>query len=158
MYIDDRWLYDQEDDLPPVKELDLTSQGPKCLSEGTEITIVGSGHATLLALQAANILEEQGVSVEVIDLRVLNPFDASVIITSVSKTKRLLVVDSGWQTAGFSAEVIASVLENIEPSTLLKAPKRITLPDAPAPTSCVLEDKYYTTVDDVSSAVKRLIS
>ena len=158
MYIDDRWLYDQEDDLPPVKELDLTFQGPRCLSEGADITIVGFGHATLLALQASSILEEQGISTEVIDLRILNPFEPQIIIESVSKTHRLLVIDSGTRTAGFSAEVIASVMEKIDPSSLLKAPIRITLPDAPAPTSRVLEDRYYTSVEDVTTAATQLVS
>jgi len=57
MYIDDRWLYDQEDDLPPVEEINLVSQGPHRLREGTDVTIVGSGHATLLARQAAETLQ-----------------------------------------------------------------------------------------------------
>jgi len=94
----------------------------------------------------------------VIDLRVLNPFDPTVIIKSVQKTGLLVVVDSGWKNAGFSAEVIASVLEKIEPASMRKSPVRVTLPDAPAPTSRVLEKKYYTTADDVVSAAVRLLS
>ena len=49
MYIDDRWLHDQEDELAPIEETDLATQGPQRLRQGTDITIVGSGHATLLA-------------------------------------------------------------------------------------------------------------
>jgi len=158
MYIDDRWLYDQEGELPPVEEYDLVSQGPRCLREGADVTIVGSGHATLLARQAAETLHEKNVSAEVIDLRVLNPFDSTVIIDSVQKTGSLLVVDSGWQNAGFSAEVIASVFERVEPASLRKSPVRVTLPDAPAPTSRVLEKKYYTTADDVVFAAVKMLS
>jgi len=158
MYIDDRWLYELEEDLPPVVELDLTQQGPLNIRSGTDITFVGSGYATSLALQAADILQKQNISVEVIDLRVLNPFDAEVIITSVEKTKALLVVDSGWQTAGFAAEVIASVCESVAPGTLARSPVRITLPNAPAPTPRVLEKNYYTTVEDIVIATVKMLS
>ena len=158
MYIDDRWLYDQEDDLQPVKELDLTQEGPMSVREGNDVTIVGSGHATYLAKQAADILDKQGISAEVIDIRVLNPFDSTIIVESVKKTNSLVVVDSGWETAGFSAEVIASVCENISPTDLKNTPKRVTLPNAPAPTSSVLEKAYYTTVDEVVSAVTGMLA
>lgn len=150
LYIDDRWLYDQEDELGPVVELDLRTQGPKCLIPGTDITIVGAGYGTLLASRASDELRAAGVSAEVVDIRVLNPFDPDVIVSSVRKTKRLLVVDGGWRTAGFAGEVIASTIERIDPSILLTAPRRITLPDAPAPTSRVLEDLYYPTVQTVA--------
>ena len=59
MYIDDRWLYDQEDELPPVQELDLSKQTPRCIINGTDLTIVGSGNATLLAKKAALTLEQE---------------------------------------------------------------------------------------------------
>lgn len=158
MYIDDRWLYEQEDELLPVKEIDLTQEGPRCVREGSDVTIVGSGHATYLAKKAADILDEQGISAEVIDIRVLNPFDATIIVESVKKTHSLVVVDSGWETAGFSAEVIASVCEKITPSDLKNAPKRVTLPNAPAPTSRALEKAYYTTVDEVVSMVTSMLA
>ena len=158
MYIDDRWLYDQEASLPPIKEILLEDQGPSCIIDGKDITIVGSGYTTFLAQKAASDLLNEGVSAEIIDLRILNPFDSSVITRSVKKTGHLIVVDSGTQTAGFSAEVIASVSEKIDPKFIKKSPKRITLPDAPAPTSSVLEDDYYIKVDDIVAAVKVLLT
>lgn len=157
MYIDDRWLYDETDDLEPIVELDLSTLGPQLLMEGSELTIVGSGYATKLALEAANTIKAHGISAEVIDLRVLNPFDPSLIVSSVRKTKRLLVVDGGWRTAGFSAEVIASVCEFVEPNCFIKAPVRITLPDVPAPTSRVLENIYYTQCNDLVAAALKLL-
>ncbi len=149
MYIDDRWLYEQEADLPPIVELDLRNEGPKLLVEGSDVTIVGIGYSTLLATQAREILASSGVSAEVVDVRVLNPFNPSVIIRSVEKTRRLLVVDGGWRTAGFAGEVIASVTESLEPGVLTSRPRRVTLPDAPAPTSRVLEKIYYPTSQTV---------
>ena len=95
---------------------------------------------------------------EVIDLRVLSPFNPKKIIESVEKTGRLLVVDGGWKTAGMSAEVMASVCEAIKPTALLRPPVRITLPDAPAPTAKVLEQAYYTQVSDIVKKSKNLVA
>ncbi|MEX2269892.1 MAG: transketolase C-terminal domain-containing protein [Vicinamibacterales bacterium] len=149
MYIDDRWLYELEDDLDPITELTLATEGPRCLASGSDITIVGAGYSTKLAIEACQALGGQGVSAEVIDLRVLNPFEPKAIIASVQKTGRLLVVDGGTRNAGFAGEVIASVAERVVPSIMQKPPSRVTLPDAPAPTSRVLERVYYPTADDV---------
>jgi len=158
MYIDDRWLYELEDDLAPITELDLATQGPRCLAAGSDITIVGAGYSTQLAMKARQALGGQSVSAEVIDLRVLNPFEPKAIIASVQKTGRLLVVDGGCRNAGFAGEVIASVAERVDPSSLRKPPRRLTLPDAPAPTSRVLERLYYPTADDVARESLKLMS
>ena len=158
MYIDDRWLYDQEDELSPVVELDLAVQKPKVNIVGSDITIVASGHASLLAREAEKLLSCEGVSTEVIDVRVLNPLHAEEIIESVKKTKSLLVVDSGWISGGYSAEIIAKVVEQLPADCLRHAPVRVALPDAPAPTSRVLEKTYYTSTDDVVKAVKKILN
>jgi acetoin:2,6-dichlorophenolindophenol oxidoreductase subunit beta len=157
MYIDDRWLYDQVDDLPPVIELELTTQGPVVSVIGSDITIVASGHSSLLAREAAQSLKGQGVLAEVIDVRVLNPFDSKVIVDSVKKTKNLLVVDSGTLSGGFSAEIIASVVQRLPTNCLSNPPFRVALPDAPAPTSRVLEKAYYTSTEDIVEAVTTIL-
>ena len=157
VYIDDRWLYDQTDDLPPAAPVNLATLSPQRLTQGDDVTIVGCGYTTYLARQAQVALSEVGISADVIDLRVLNPFEPELIIESVHKTGRLVVVDGGWRTAGFSAEVIASVCEKIPPSQLRDAPVRITLPDAPAPTARSLEAMYYPKVAHVTDAVRRLL-
>lgn len=158
MYIDDRWLYEQTATLPPVVELDLRDQGPRCLTTGQDVTIVASSYSTMLALQAKDDLAVDGISAEVIDLRVLNPFNPNLIVESVRKTRRLLVVDGGWRTAGFSAEVITCVAEQMPVGEWLRPPRRLTLPDAPAPTSQALEKIYYPQAADVKSAVMNLMS
>ena len=155
-YIDDRWLYDQEDDLPPIVEIDLLTQRPIVSLIGSDVTIVASGHSSLLAREAAKLLESQKVSAEVVDIRVLNPLHTEEIIKSVKKTKNLLVVDSGWTTGGFSAEIIAKVIEQLPVDCLNNPPVRIALPDAPAPSSRVLEKAYYTKTEDLIKAVKKI--
>jgi len=94
------------------------------------------------------------VSAEVVDLRVLNPFDPTPVVESVRKTGRMLAVDGSWRTCGMSAEIIASVVEHLAPGELRAAPRRITLPDAPAPSSRVLEKIYYPDVDQVAFAAQ----
>ena len=157
IFIDDRWLYDLEDDLPPVVERSLASERPKCLRTGVDLTIVASGYSTRLALEAAALLQQQGVSAEVIDLRVLNPFYPDSLVASVTKTGRLLVLDGSWSPCGMAGEVIASVVERVAPATLKKSPARVTLPFSPAPTSRVLEKAYYPTTAMIVSQAEKLM-
>ena len=154
IYIDDRWLYDQVDTIPPVVEAPLASLTPQQLSHGSDITVVASGYSTKVSLEALDLLKTQsGVSADLIDLRVLTPFDHSLIVDSVRRTRRLLVVDGATRTAGFSAEVISATVENIPVSTLLSPPSRVTLPDAPAPTASNLENIYYFNSQSIISAI-----
>jgi pyruvate/2-oxoglutarate/acetoin dehydrogenase E1 component len=149
MFIDDRWLYELEEQLPPVKEIDLREQGPVIRKEGTDITLVGCSYPAQQCLEAAENLSQEGISAEIVDLRVLNPLKREVIVKSVAKTGRLLAVDGDWSTCGMAAEVIASAVEQVPPAVLRVAPRRITLPDAPAPTSKPLEKAYYFKAEDI---------
>jgi acetoin:2,6-dichlorophenolindophenol oxidoreductase subunit beta len=157
IYIDDRWLYEQEAELEEITEIDLKSQKPLIVQNGSDLSIVASGHSSLLSKEASKILLSKGISSELIDIRVLNPFDPTLIIDSVMKTKNLLVVDSGWISGGFSGEIISKVVEKLPVNCLINPPVRLALPDAPAPTSRVLEKEYYTSVDDVVSAALKII-
>jgi pyruvate dehydrogenase E1 component beta subunit len=135
----------------------LASERPQCLREGQDLTIVASGFSTRLAIQAAEQLVLQGVFADVIDLRILNPFSPDSIVASVSKTGRLLVLDGGWSPCGMAGEVIASVAERIDPTTMKKSPVRVTLPFSPAPTSRVLEKAYYPTEAMIVSEAAKLM-
>lgn len=154
MYIDDRWLYDQRAVLPPVVERPLAAEGPKVVRSGSDITLVGAGYSTWLCSQAADILAAEDIDAEVIDVRVLNPFEPAAILASVGRTGRLCVVDGGWRNAGWAAEVIASVAEAIDPRALKASPRRVTLADAPAPTSKALEAGYYPDARQVADAAR----
>lgn len=157
LYIDDRWLYEWEEDIPPVVEVPLERQRPRVIRSGDALTLVGAGYSTRLCLDAAVVLAERGVSAEVIDLRVLNPFDATAILESCARTGRLLVVDGGWRTCGMAGEVIARVAEQLPVTALKKPPVRLTLPDAPAPSSKPLEQAYYPKDCDVVAAALKLM-
>lgn len=153
MFIDDRWLYDLEDELPPVVERPLEKEGPRVVREGSDVTLVGASFSTMQCLRAAESLAEAGIAAEVIDLRVINPLDVHSIVASVKKTGRLCVVDGGWRTCGLAGEVIASVVELLPPQAMHVSPVRLTLPDAPAPSSGALEKTYYTTEHQIVNAV-----
>jgi pyruvate dehydrogenase E1 component beta subunit len=149
IYIDDRWLYANEEELEPVSELDLKTQGPKIIKSGDDLTLVSAGYSTHLALEASKILSAQGIEAEVIDMRVISPISPQAILESVAKTGRLVAVDGGWSPAGFAGEIIATVTESISPKLLKSSPRRVTLPFAPAPSSPALEKIYYPTPEDV---------
>lgn len=157
LFIDDRWLYDLEDDLPEVELLDLSQEGPQVVREGRDITLVGSSFCTRQCLDAARDLEKLGVSAEVVDLRVINPLQTETIIRSVAKTGRLIVADGGWSTCGLAGEVIALVTEKIPLMELKANPVRFTLPAAPAPTSGPLEDIYYFKTSALVEKAKAMV-
>jgi pyruvate/2-oxoglutarate/acetoin dehydrogenase E1 component len=154
VYIDDRWLVDWKAELPPVTELDLAVQGPKVLRAGSDITIAAAGFSVRLAMQAAEKLQGEGISCEVVDIRVLNPLHPAAVVASARKTGRFMAIDGGWSNCGFAGELIASVCETLHPSELRATPCRITLPSAPAPSSKALEAIYYPTVDGVCARVR----
>lgn len=157
LYIDDRWLYEWEDEVPPPRDLDLSTIGPQVLRKGSDVSIGAASFSVKLALDAAEILQRDGISCEVIDARILNPFDPSLLRASVKKTGRFLAVDGGWSNCGFAAEMIAAVAEGLPPSAFRAPPARLTLPAAPAPTSKVLEQAYYTTVEDIVARASAMV-
>jgi pyruvate/2-oxoglutarate/acetoin dehydrogenase E1 component len=157
LYIDDRWLYSEEAELPPAADVKLSDLGPQMLRAGSDVTLVGSSFSTKLCLDAAKILEGDSISAEVIDLRVIAPLDIQQVIDSVVKTQHLVAVDGGWSTCGLASEVIAGVVESSAFKRLKAPPARVTLPHAPAPTSAILEQAYYPTSKDVARSVRQLL-
>ncbi|HWO88535.1 MAG TPA: transketolase C-terminal domain-containing protein [Gemmatimonadales bacterium] len=157
LYIDDRWLYGVESELSPPVEMDLRRESPRRVREGRDITLAGAGYSAWLCVEAARVLAEDGISCDVIDIRVLNPLDARPIVDSVRRTGRLLAVDGDWLTCGFAGEIVARAAEAMAPSAWRASPRRLTLPDAPAPTSGPLEKLYYPTVNDVVAAARQVV-
>lgn len=151
VYVDDRWLYEDEEDVP--EDIFETPIGvARCPREGNDLTIVGSSWMAREAERAAKLLEGEGIDAEVLDLRTIKPLDREAIVRSVSKTGHLVVADGGWFTAGFAAEVIASAMGAFD--SLKAAPVRVTLPDVPAPMARTLEAAYYRTAEDVAEAAR----
>jgi pyruvate dehydrogenase E1 component beta subunit len=156
VYIDDRWLYEYEGEVP--EELYSVPIGKGIVrKEGKDVTLVATSYMVYEATEAAEILNKEGIDVEVIDLRSLKPLDENLLFNSVKKTGRLVITDGGWKTCGVGAEIAARVAEN-DIFKKLKAPiVRVSLPDAPAPASSVLEQAYYRKAEDLVRAVRKVV-
>jgi len=155
MYIDDRWLYDEVGEVP--EDIFTVSIGSAAIRrEGTEVTVVATSYMAVQAAKAAEILAERDIDVELIDLRSIKPWDSELVCNSVRKTGRLVMVDAAWPTGGVSAEVAATVASRVFDS-LTSPILRVTLPDAPAPTSAALEEVYYPNSEHVVHAVESLL-
>lgn len=152
VFIDDRWLYSTEGIVP--EELYTVPIGEGAIRKtGGDVTVVATSYMINSAIRAADALQQEGIAIEVIDPRTLKPLDRELIYASVRKTGKLVIVDTGWKTCGFSAEISAAVCEDMFPS--LRAPvMRVALPDAPAPASGSLERAYYPGQEDIIRAVK----
>lgn len=128
----------------------------KVVREGTDVTIVGIQMMTHQAAAAAKLLEEQGISAEVIDIRSLVPLDKETILSSVRKTHRLVVVDEDYLSYGFTSEIAAIVAE--EALYELEAPiKRLAIPDVPIPYSRDLENYVIPNAQKIADAVVKLM-
>lgn len=156
VFMDDRWLYDEEFIDNGLKLIDLKDVKPKIIQEGKDITIVGIGFTVKKIMDCKQELSMLNIDPEIIDLRLLNPIDYSLIINSVKKTKRLVVVDGDWSSCGLASEIITSVVESVNPQDLISKPKRVTLVDAPAPTSKYLEKDYYISTENIIDAIKEI--
>jgi pyruvate/2-oxoglutarate/acetoin dehydrogenase E1 component len=157
LYIDDRWLYEREADVPAQPDVHAIFRGPRVVRRGGDVTLVGAGYTTYLAEQAADELAELGISAEVVDLRAVNPLDLEPVLESVERTRRVVAVDGDWTSCGLAGEIIASVVERLPLGTLAAKPRRVTMEDAPAPTSRPLEARYYPTVEKVVSAARAAV-
>ena len=155
VFIDDRWLHNIEDVVP--EEVYGVEIGKGVVRrEGKDITVVATSFMAHESMKAVQELEKEGIDVEFIDPRTVKPIDQDLILKSVMKTGRLLVVDGGWKTCGLAAEISAMVSESV--FEYLKAPiKRLTLPDCPAPASAELEKEFYKYSGDVVEAVKQMM-
>jgi 2-oxoisovalerate dehydrogenase E1 component beta subunit len=122
---------------------------------GDDITVVTWGAMVYTADEAAGRLEQDGVSVEVLDLRTLIPWDRERVLESVRRCSKVLVLHEDTQTGGFGAEIAATIAE--QAFEHLDAPvRRLAAPDTPVPFSPVLEREFIPQVDDVAAALREL--
>jgi pyruvate/2-oxoglutarate/acetoin dehydrogenase E1 component len=123
--------------------------------EGDDVTVVTWGAMVYTADEAAKQLEGEGVSVEIVDLRSIVPWDKQAVLESVRKTSKVLVLHEDTRTGGFGGEIGATIAE--EAFEDLDAPvKRLAAPDTPVPFSPPLEKAFIPQVEDVVKALKDL--
>jgi pyruvate dehydrogenase E1 component beta subunit len=123
--------------------------------EGTDVTVVSFSRVLADILKAAETLAEEGISVEVVNLRTLRPLDIETIVSSIKKTSRLVTVEEGFPQCGIGAEIIA--LANEYAFDYLDAPpERITSADVPMPYSKSIESIAIPSVNNVINAIRRV--
>lgn len=155
LFLDHRQIYNQKGNVPE-KMYKIPFGKGVVRRTGKDITILGISSMLQEALKAAEKLEMNDVSSEVIDLRTIKPFDVDLIVKSVKKTGRLVIADTGWKTGGVAAEIAATVYERAFGD--LKVPiERVALPDLPTPAAYTLEDAYYNTEKDIVEAASRML-
>lgn len=154
LYIDDRWLYQTEEEVPDeIYEVPL-GKGKIC-REGADVTVVAVSYLVKEAMTAAAELAKQGISVEVIDPRTLKPLDTDLILSSVKKTGRLVIADPDNPICSLGDHISSLVYGSLFGS-LKTSIQKINLPDAPAPASTALEKAYYPDHQNITAAVKTL--
>jgi len=122
---------------------------------GSDVTIISIGACLPMVLAAAKTLQKQGISAEVVDPRTLVPLDKEVLIRSVAKTGRLVIVDNAHRTNSAASEIAAVIAEEAFES-LRKPIQRVTTADVHIPFSPVLEKIVYPTAADVIGAVNKI--
>jgi pyruvate dehydrogenase E1 component beta subunit len=136
---------DDRDFLVPIGKADVKR-------EGSDVTILTYSRSVITSLKAAEVLAEQGVSVEVVDLRTLRPLDMETILASVVKTHRAIVVEEDWPYCGIGAGVADRVYNAVFDE--LDAPiRRVTAKDTPIPYNKTLEASVIPSVERVVAAV-----
>lgn len=145
-------LYNMEAATPLVASVDICSAAIR--REGRDISLITYGGCLWKTLEAAAQLERDGISAEVIDLRILRPLDDETISTSVRKTRRAVIIDEGWRSGGLAAEIMARIME--QAFYELDAPiARVCSEEVPIPYPKHLEDAALPQASKIVGAVKR---
>jgi 2-oxoisovalerate dehydrogenase E1 component beta subunit len=155
LYFEHKHLYRRIKDEVPDERYTVPFGEARTHREGDDITLITWGAMVYTADEAAQRLEDEGVSVEILDLRTLAPWDKEAVLGSVAKTSKALVLHEDTHTGGFGAEIAATIGEEAFES--LDAPvRRIAAPDTPVPFSPPLEKAFIPQVEDVVAGLKEL--
>jgi len=158
LFFEHKHLYRRIKDEVPDERYTVPIGEARIHREGTDITLVTWGAMVYTAAEAAErVAVSDGVSVEIVDLRSVQPWDREAVLTSVEKTSRALVLHEDTRTGGFGAEIVATIAEEAFES--LDAPvKRIAAPDTPVPFAPSLEKAFIPQVEDVVAGIKDLVA
>jgi pyruvate dehydrogenase E1 component beta subunit len=156
LFVEHRWIYEYIGYVPEEMYTVPIGQGI-IRRQGRDVTVVALSHMVYEAMKAARNLESDGIDIEILDPRTIQPLDDALICESVKKTGRLVIADVACKTGGVGAEIACRVAELAVDA--LKAPvKRVNFPDVPTPCSPVLEEAYYPDAATIVQAVKELLN
>ena len=155
VFIEHKMLYNTKGPVPE-EEYTVPIGVADIKKEGKDVTIVTYSRMLLFSLEAASILEKEGISVEVVDLRTLLPMDMETVVKSVKKTNRVVIVEEDCKTGGTGAEIGMRIME--EAFDYLDAPIiRVAGADVPMPKSPVLEKLAIPDVDRIIEGVREVL-
>jgi len=139
IFMEHRLLFNTESDVPDAPyEVEIGKS--KVVREGRDITLVAISNMVIETLRAAELLEQEGIHVTIVDPVTVSPLDMVPIITSAQQTKRLFVIDNAWLNCGASAEIIARVCESSNDAIQVK---RLGFAQTTCPTTPSLEKEFY---------------
>jgi pyruvate dehydrogenase E1 component beta subunit len=155
IFIEQERMYGQKGEVSDDPELTIPLGVADIKREGTDATIVARSLMVPIALKAAEVLQKDGISCEVIDPRTIRPLDIDTIIESVKKTNRVVVAEESHPFCGVAAEISTEINERA--FDYLDAPvKRVSGADVPMPYAKNLEDLAIPTVDQIVAAVREV--
>lgn len=155
IFLEHKMLYLTSGDVPSDREFLLPLGRSNIAREGRDVTLVAHGYMTQLALRAAEQLQTNNISAEVVDLWTLAPLDKRTILDSVRKTGRLVAVQESSVLCGIAGEIVATVCES--GVALKSAPRRVTGKSAPIPFSPPLEDHVLPHPEDIIQAARTVM-
>jgi len=148
-------LYNREDELDPsITGVDITSA--KIRRPGRDVSLIAYGGTLFKTLEAAETLHQEGIEAEVIDLRVLRPLDMTTVLGSVTRTRRVVIIDEGWKSGSLSAEIAARIVEAAFYD--LDAPiRRVCSREVPIPYATHLEQAALPQTTAIVAAARELV-
>jgi 2-oxoisovalerate dehydrogenase E1 component beta subunit len=156
LFFEHKYLYRRIKEELPAEDYVVPIGKAALRRTGKDLSIISYGAQVYTALEAASELEQDGVSVEVLDLRSLLPYDKDAVLETVAKTSKVILLHEATRTGGFAGELAALIAE--EAFEYLDAPiVRITAPDTPVPYSPALEDFWMPNKEDVVKAGRKLL-
>jgi len=156
IFVEHKLLYNSKGEVPE-EEYTVPFGAADVKRTGTDVTVVSYSRMTEFALTAAGELANEGIEVEIVDPRTLNPLDMETIMDSVRKTGRVVVCHEACKTGGFGAEIAAQIMER--GFDYLDGPVvRVAAKDVPIPNVHVLEDMALPQVGDIVSGVRECVS
>jgi pyruvate dehydrogenase E1 component beta subunit len=156
VFLEDKMDYTVKGDVPDDEDFTIPFGAADVKRPGEDVTVVATSSMVRVALAAADLLESDGISLEVVDPRTLVPLDRDTIVRSVEKTGRAIVVDEGHQSYGVTAEIAAVIAD--QAFWALDAPvKRLGAMDVPVPFSPTLEDVTVPTPELVAETARALV-
>lgn len=156
IFIESLPLYDTKGEVPENDDYVLPIGKADVKREGTDVTVVAYSRMTVVAMQVAQQLEKEGISVEVVDLRSLRPLDRPTIVESVKKTGRAVIIEEDWRSYGIGAEIAATIQE--EAFDYLDAPVlRVAGLEVPLPYAQEMSRASKPSAQDLVDAIHKVM-